>query len=115
MIYSIKKLYSNVINSINGFKIVFKEHSFKIELFGGIFLILFLSNANIENIFKVLILMNYFFLLTFEVVNTCIEKISDKINKNFDIEIKNIKDMSSTAVFLILIMLILNIIFSLIS
>lgn len=114
MIYSIKKLYYNLINSINGLKIVLKEHSFKIELYGGIFLILFLSTSNIENIFKVLILINYFFLLSFEVINTCIEKISDKINKKFDIEIKNIKDISSAAVFLIFITLILNIFFSIV-
>ena len=112
MIYSIKKLYFNLINSINGLKIVFKEHSFKIELYGGIFLILFLLNSNIEIFFKALILFNYFLLLSFEVINTCIEKISDKINSKYDIEIKNIKDISSAAVFLILMTLILNIIFS---
>ena len=115
MIYSIKKLYYNLINSINGLKIVLKEHSFRIELYGGIFLMLFLFNSNIENFFKVLITINYFFLLSFEVINTCIEKISDKINKKFDIEIKNIKDISSAAVFLILVTLILNIIFSIVT
>ena len=45
-------------------------------------------------------------------INTCIEKISDKINSKYDIEIKNTKDISSAAVFLILMTLILNIIFS---
>ena len=38
----IKKLYGNLINSLNGLKIVIKENSFILELIGGIFLILFI-------------------------------------------------------------------------
>jgi len=51
--------------------------------------------------------MTYFILLAFELINTSIEKISDKITKNFDLEIKQIKDLSSSAVFIIFLLLII--------
>ena len=62
----IKKLYVNLINSLNGLKIVIKENSFILELIGGIFLILYLFNTDISTLFKILILSVYFLLLAFE-------------------------------------------------
>jgi diacylglycerol kinase len=41
-------------------------------------------------------------LLAFELINTAIEKLSNKITKDYDIEIK---DLSSSAVFVILLLL----------
>ena len=49
----------------------------------------------------------YFILLAFELLNTAIEKLSNKITKDYDIEIKEIKDLSSSAVFLILLLLLI--------
>ena len=48
--------------------------------------------------------------LAFELLNTAIEKLSDKISKNFDADIKKIKDISSASVFIILILLITTLI-----
>lgn len=107
MIKSVKKIFSNLLNSVNGLKIAFKEHSFIMEIIVGIILIPFLIIAEIENIYKILIIMTYFILLAFELINTSIEKISDKITKNFDLEIKQIKDLSSSAVFIIFLLLII--------
>ena len=45
-------------------------------------------------------------------INTAIEKLSDKISKDFDSDIKKIKDLSSASVFLILIILVFLIILS---
>jgi|MGYP005991574417 hypothetical protein len=42
MIKTIKKLFSNLINSLNGLRIVFKEYSFIVEIIGGIALIPFI-------------------------------------------------------------------------
>jgi len=102
-----KKLFSNLLNSINGIKIVFKEHSFKIELLGGLFLIPYLIFISLESDFKLIIISTYFLLLAFELINTSIEKLSDKISKDFDEDIKKIKDLSSASVFVVLILLIL--------
>ena len=108
----IKKLYGNLINSLNGLKIVIKENSFILELIGGIFLILYLFNTDISTLFKLLILSVYFLLLAFEIFNTSIEKLCDKITKETDKDIKIIKDLSSASVFVVLFILIILIIFT---
>ena len=108
----IKKLYVNLINSLNGLKIVIKENSFILELIGGIFLILYLFIIDISTLFKLLILSVYFLLLAFEIFNTSIEKLCDKITKETDKDIKIIKDLSSASVFVVLFILIILIIFS---
>ena len=108
----IKKLYGNLINSLNGLKIVIKENSFILELIGGIFLILYLFNTDISTLFKLLILSVYFLLLAFEIFNTSIEKLCDKITKETDKDIKIIKDLSSASVFVVLFILIILIISS---
>ena len=108
----IKKLYGNLINSLNGLKIVIKENSFILELIGGIFLILYLFITDISTLFKLLILSVYFLLLAFEIFNTSIEKLCDKITKETDKDIKIIKDLSSASVFVVLFILIILIIFT---
>ena len=108
----IKKLYGNLINSFNGLKIVIKENSFILELIGGIFLILYLFITDISTLFKILILSVYFLLLAFEIFNTSIEKLCDKITKETDKDIKIIKDLSSASVFVVLFILIILIIFT---
>ena len=99
--------------SINGIKETSKEHSFILELIGGLFLIPFLIFIETDYLIKILIIVIYFLLLAFELINTSIEKLSDKIKKDFDPDIKIIKDISSGAVFVVLIILIFLIIFSL--
>ena len=106
----IKKLYGNLINSLNGLKIVIKENSFILELIGGIFLILYLFITDISTLFKILILSVYFLLLAFEIFNTSIEKLCDKITKETDKDIKIIKDLSSASVFVVLFILLILII-----
>ena len=110
---NLKKIYSNFLNSINGIKETLKEDSFILELIGGLFLIPFLIFIETDYLIKILIIVIYFLLLAFELINTSIEKLSDKIKKDFDPDIKIIKDISSGAVFVVLIILIFLIIFSL--
>ena len=105
-----KKIFSNLVNSINGLKITLKQHSFIIEVVGGLILIPYLIIAELDNVFKLIIITIYFLLLAFELINTAIEKLSDKISKNFDSDIKKIKDISSASVFIILILLITSLI-----
>ena len=105
-----KKIFSNLVNSINGLKITLKQHSFIIEIVGGLILIPYLIIAELDNVFKLIIITIYFLLLAFELINTAIEKLSDKISKNFDSDIKKIKDISSASVFIILILLITSLI-----
>ena len=106
----IKKLFLNFLNSINGLKIVFKESSFVLEIILGIILIPYVLLVNLSIIIKLLIISTYLLLLAFEIFNTAIEKICDKITKKLDPDIKKIKDLSSASVFVILITLIIQII-----
>ena len=104
----IKSLFNNLLNSLNGLKIVFKEYSFILELILGIFLIPYIFLSNIDLTHKVILFVLYLLLLAFEILNTSIEKLCDKITKEHDLDIKNIKDLSSAAVFLILLILVVT-------
>ena len=106
------KLYNNFINSINGIKMALKENSFVLELIGCIFLLPYLFFLDASLLLKMLILTVYFLLLAFEILNTSIEKLSDKITKEIDLDIKNIKDLASAAVFVVLLILIILIVFT---
>jgi len=101
-----KKFYFNLLNSINGLKKAFKEHSFVSEIVGGLVLIPYVLISDLTNTFKSLIIVVYFLLLAFELVNTAIEKLCDKITKEIDNDIKIIKDIASASVFIILLILI---------
>jgi diacylglycerol kinase (ATP) len=105
-----KKIFLKLINSINGLKIALTQRSFIAEILGGFILIPYLIIADLNNIFKLIIIILYFLLLAFELLNTAIEKLSDKITKNFDEDIKKIKDISSASVFVILSLLIVSLI-----
>ena len=102
----IKKLIFNFRNSINGLRIGLKENSFILELIGGIILIPYVILSDINIIYKLSIIIVYFLLLAFELLNTAIEELCNKINKEIDEDIKKIKDLSSSAVFCVLILLI---------
>ena len=105
-----KKIFLNLINSINGLKIALTQHSFIAEILGGFVLIPYLIITDLNNIFKLIIIILYFLLLAFELLNTAIEKLSDKITKNFDEDIKKIKDISSASVFVVLSLLVISLI-----
>jgi diacylglycerol kinase len=61
---------------------------------------------------KIIIIVIYLMLLAFEVINTSIEKLCDKITKNYDEDIKIIKDLASASVFIVLLILIFLILFT---
>ena len=108
----IKKLFFNLVNSINGIKVAFKEHSFVTELLGGIVLIPYVLLSDLTDVFKSSIIIVYLLLLAFELLNAAIEKLCDKITKEIDNDIKIIKDLASASVFIVLIVLIILIIFT---
>ena len=101
----IKKLYKNFLNSLNGLKVAFKENSFRLEILLGLFLVPYILFSNNELILKIILSILYLLLLAFEIMNTSIEKLCDKMTKDFDDDIKKIKDLSSASVFAVLITL----------
>ena len=109
----IKKLYKNFLNSLNGLKVAFKENSFRLEILLGLFLVPYILFSNNELILKIILSILYLLLLAFEIMNTSIEKLCDKITKDLDEDIKKIKDLSSASVFAVLITLFAILIISL--
>jgi len=106
----IKKLFLNFVNSLNGLKIVFGESSFVLEIILGTILIPYIVSTDLTFFIKLLTISTYFILLAFEILNTAIEKLCDKITKKIDPDIKKIKDLSSASVFVVLVMLIIQIV-----
>ena len=101
------KFIINLFNSINGLKLALKEHSFVAEVLGGIIFIPYVLFSDLALIFKLILMTVYFLLLAFELVNTAIEELCNKITLEIDADIKKIKDISSASVFIILITLII--------
>ena len=97
---------------MNGLKVALNENSFILELIGGIFLLPYLFFLDVSILLKMLILTIYFLLLAFEILNTSIEKLCDKITEEIDDDVKKIKDLASASVFVILVILIILIIFT---
>ena len=64
--------------------------------------------SNIDLNYKIILSVLYFLLLAFEIMNTAIEKLCDKVTTDINPEIKNIKDLSSAAVFVVLLILIIT-------
>ena len=98
----------DLINSLNGLKIVSKENSFILELVLGVFLIPYIFLSNIDFNYKIILSVLYFLLLAFEIMNTAVEKLCDRVTTDLDPEIKKIKDLSSAAVFVVLLILIIT-------
>jgi diacylglycerol kinase (ATP) len=104
----LKKLNKNLFNSYNGLKFALAEHSFVIEiLMGFIFFpcLIFFENS-IE--IKLLSAFSYFLILILELVNTAIEKVCNRMTLEYDEQIKAIKDISSAAVFMAIILFLIT-------
>lgn len=103
-------LRRNLINSIAGLKAAWSDKSFKSEILLGAFLLpLVISASHIELAAKLIVVGTYALLLGFELINTAIERLCDQITRNYDLNIKRIKDMSCAAVFLILLVFLLEV------
>lgn len=102
----------SLISALKGIFYAFKtERNLKIDL---VVLIVLCIDAKILkfNIIEIVICnFNWFLLISAEIFNTVIERLSDKIwGSKFDQDVKIIKDMAAGAVLVLAIVLILNVI-----
>ncbi len=92
--------------SLSGLFYAFNEKSFVYELILGLFIaggfFLNILNKNILIIFSL-----YVTVLSIEIINTAIEKLCNKITTSDDEQIREIKDLGSAAVFILLLALFL--------
>ena len=88
-------------NAISGVLWMLKsERNFQIEVFAlliNLFLIVILKVSSVD---AAIIIAVSFTVLGLEILNTCVEKICDIIQPDFDQRIKIIKDMAAGSVFL---------------
>ncbi|QOW09165.1 diacylglycerol kinase family protein [Kaistella flava (ex Peng et al. 2021)] len=88
-------------NAIKGLILMLKsERNFQIEVLAllvNLFLIVYLKVTEFE---ATIILVVSFSVLSLEILNTCVEKICDIIQPDYDERIKIIKDMAAGSVFL---------------
>ena len=76
------------------------ERNFQIEVFALIINLLLIVYLKVTGLEAALILIVSFSVLSLEILNTCVEKICDIIQPEFDQRIKIIKDMAAGSVFL---------------
>lgn len=101
----LKRIYSAFLNSIEGLKIAFKQESaIRTETF-ILVLSIILTFFYLEEIWKKLLLIgSVIFLMIIELLNSAIETTVDRISKDYHDLSKIAKDISSSAVFLTIIL-----------
>lgn len=98
----VQKLHKNFMNSLNGLKFGLTEHSFVLECWGALLLIPIIYYISQPLYYKIAMVTCYILLLATELLNTAIEKLCDRVTKDYDETIKIVKDTASAAVFLVL-------------
>ena len=89
--------------SLNGLKLLFREKAAKREVFLLIFSFFYVLIFKPKFIFVLLLLILPFIILAIEALNTAIEQLCNKITLKKSNKIKKVKDLSSAAIFLFLI------------
>ena len=88
-------------NAISGvFWMLKSERNFQIEVFAlliNLFLIVILEVSTVD---AAIVITVSFTVLSLEILNTCVEKICDIIQPEYDVRIKIIKDIAAGSVFL---------------
>ena len=112
--HTIKKLGSNFINSVQGLKVLWGEHSFRVEcyIFAPLTLLLFWLDFSTTERLIALVLMCL--VLVVEGLNTAIEIVCNRITTEYDEGIKAAKDVASASVMLMNTALLFYVIFILI-
>jgi diacylglycerol kinase (ATP) len=76
------------------------ERNFQIEVLALIINLLLIVYLKVTEMEAALILVICFSVLSLEILNTCIEKVCDIINPEYDIRIKIIKNIAAGSVFI---------------
>ncbi len=98
-----KRIKSAFINSIRGFRFAFdSEAAIKQEFFLIVVLIIIASLVAKSVDSFIILVFPLFVLLAVELLNTAIEVLSDRVTSEYCEYIKNVKDVASASVFVIL-------------
>ncbi len=103
--YTLLNFFRNLKNSLSGIRTALSDQSFRGQLALGmasIPMIIFISTATIG--YKLAAIGTYIFLVAIGLLNTAIERLCDRVTSEHDPIIKEVKDMASGAVFIVLIL-----------
>lgn len=96
-----KNLIDSFKNAFRGLKIIYlRERNFRIQVSFAILVIYFSIKFKIEKIYFFFVLLAIFLVLYSELINSALEILCDKLEKNYDERIKNMKDAVAGGVLL---------------
>lgn len=99
--FSIIKRFQSFKCAFNGLKILVREeHNFRIHVAITVIILTFSFILKIEKIEWFAILFSIAIVFVVEILNTSIENLSDFVSPQYNHQIKRIKDLSATAVFI---------------
>lgn len=96
-----KNLIDSFKNAFRGLKIIYlRERNFRIQVSFAILAVYFSIKFKIEKIYFFFVLLAIFLVLYSELINSALEILCDKLEKNYDERIKNMKDAVAGGVLL---------------
>ncbi len=98
MIFSFKKLARSFAHAIRGFKCVFKEQNFRIQIAFAIIVVFFILFFGLKVWEAAALVMMVTLVLVLEIINSIFERIVDILEPRVHPYAKAIKDMMATAV-----------------
>ncbi|MGL5972142.1 MAG: diacylglycerol kinase family protein [Oscillospiraceae bacterium] len=100
---SLKNFYKSFKYAFEGLVFCFKsEKNFRFHIFVLGLILFIMPYYQFTKEQSSIIALCFVFVLGFEIFNTVIEKIMNKVNSNYDIDIKHIKDMAAGAVLVVI-------------
>ena len=98
MMFSFKKLVRSFSHAIRGFKCVFKEQNFKIQIVFAVIVIFFILFFGLKIWEATVLVMMIVLVLVLEIINSIFERIVDILEPRVHPYAKTIKDMMAAAV-----------------
>lgn len=96
-----RNLIDSFKNAFRGLKITYlRERNFRIQVSFAILAVYFSIKFKIEKIYFFFVLLAIFLVLYSELINSALEILCDKLEKNYDERIKNMKDAFAGGVLL---------------
>ena len=91
--------------SMSGLRYAVRETAIRQELALGIVLLAFVALAHVSTVFKLILVLLWFFVLVTELLNTAVEAVVDLASPSYHELAKKAKDIGSAAVFCALVLL----------
>jgi diacylglycerol kinase len=96
--FNIRKFIKSVSNAISGFKCVFREQNFKIQIIFSIAVFILILLFDLRMWETVVLIMMVTLVLVLEIVNSIFERIMDILQPRVHPHAKTVKDMMAAAV-----------------